>query len=367
MNRRALLQAMAASALLGPKHATLAIHSRVYAQPSSEQTITLPRDHGVHLAFRTEWWYFTGWFTSPGVPQPFGVQITFFRSAPDVNVQNPSQFAPKQLLLAHAALALPNKGKLVHSQIARRAGSGGAYIKTTDVEVLNLTLPNWHLQTQQGEQWHCNIQTQQLGLDLRMVTTQAPWLQGAHGYSRKGPLPSQSRHYMTLPHMQCTGEVRVDGKTFPAQGLVWMDHEWSSTVLAPEAQGWDWVGLHGSNGESLMAFQIRHQNPNNPPVWTHSALRPASGQSPKQGQAEFKVLRTWKSSSTGVQYPVAQQLTAGGLRLVLEPLMDDQELDGRASTGTLYWEGAVRVKTEQGEPWGQGYLEMTGYDRPMKL
>jgi hypothetical protein len=32
----------------------------------------------------------------------------------------------------------------------------------------------------------------------------------------------------------------------------------------------------------------------------------------------------------------------------IEPLMDDQELDARASTGTLYWEGAVRVRSGDG-------------------
>jgi predicted secreted hydrolase len=40
--------------------------------------------------------------------------------------------------------------------------------------------------------------------------------------------------------------------------------------------------------------------------------------------------------------------------------MDDQELDSRRSTGTLYWEGAVRV-LDDGREIGRGYLEMTGY------
>jgi predicted secreted hydrolase len=50
--------------------------------------------------------------------------------------------------------------------------------------------------------------------------------------------------------------------------------------------------------------------------------------------------------------------------------MDDQELDARASTGTIYWEGAVRAYEgeRRGEtPIGRGYLELTGYWRPMKL
>jgi predicted secreted hydrolase len=52
--------------------------------------------------------------------------------------------------------------------------------------------------------------------------------------------------------------------------------------------------------------------------------------------------------------------------LVLKPLMDDQELDSRASTGTIYWEGAVRAYRNNAET-GRGYLELTGYWRPMKL
>ena len=37
-----------------------------------------------------------------------------------------------------------------------------------------------------------------------------------------------------------------------------------------------------------------------------------------------------------------------------------------ASTGTIYWEGAVRAY-EGGKAVGKGYLELTGYWKPMKL
>ena len=46
--------------------------------------------------------------------------------------------------------------------------------------------------------------------------------------------------------------------------------------------------------------------------------------------------------------------------------MDDQELDARMSTGTVYWEGAVTAKVD-GNVIGRGYLEMTGYWRAFKL
>lgn len=342
-------------------------HERVYAQPSPELTPVLPKDHGAHPAFRTEWWYFTGWFESPEISEPMGIQITFFRSAPNVDVLNPSAFAPKQLLFAHAAVALPSMGKLKHEQIIRRAGSAGSSIHSGPGKVLDIQMPGWTLNTGQGEEWNCTIHTPELSVNLTMQQTQVPWKQGSNGYSQKGPKPEQSSYYITLPHMASHGNIRLEGKTWPVKGSFWMDHEWSSTVLAPNAQGWDWVGLHGPQGAALMAFQIRDRDPGKPPVWTHASLRNANGDVQRFKTVKFTTLRNWKSTRTGIQYPVAQQLQLDDDRFDLEPLFDDQELDARASTGTLYWEGAVRVKSNNGSPWGQGYLEMTGYDRPMQL
>ena len=74
----------------------------------------------------------------------------------------------------------------------------------------------------------------------------------------------------------------------------------------------------------------------------------------------FTVLRAWRSLRSGASYPVAMRLTLDSRELELQPLLDDQELDTRASTGTVYWEGAVRV-LENGRQIGRGYLELTGY------
>ena len=99
MKRRDLLKAGLGMPLFAHMGFALAERGlqRVYAQPNASIPPTLPRDHGAHPAFRTEWWYFTGWFESPELGEPLGVQITFFRSAPNVHVLNPSAFSPKQL------------------------------------------------------------------------------------------------------------------------------------------------------------------------------------------------------------------------------------------------------------------------------
>src|SRR6058998_1563535 len=85
--------------------------------------IHFPRDHGSHPAYRLEWWYITGWIKdSRG--SDYGFQVTFFRNRPRVAEANPSRFAPRQLLFAHAALADPRRGRLMHDQRAARAGFG---------------------------------------------------------------------------------------------------------------------------------------------------------------------------------------------------------------------------------------------------
>ena len=46
--------------------------------------------------------------------------------------------------------------------------------------------------------------------------------------------------------------------------------------------------------------------------------------------------------------------------------MDNQENDTRATTGAVYWEGAVRAYSK-GREIGRGYLELTGYLQPLQI
>jgi predicted secreted hydrolase len=51
---------------------------------------------------------------------------------------------------------------------------------------------------------------------------------------------------------------------------------------------------------------------------------------------------------------------------VVRARLDAQELDSRASTGAVYWEGLSELLS-QGQRVGLGYLEMTGYAAPLRL
>ena len=48
-------------------------------------------------------------------------------------------------------------------------------------------------------------------------------------------------------------------------------------------------------------------------------------------------------------------------------LLDAQELDSRASTGAVYWEGLSDLLDSNGSRVGRGYLEMTGYAGALRI
>ena len=155
-----------------------------------------------------------------------------------------------------------------------------------------------------------------------------------------------------------SGRVSARGAERAVRGVAWLDHEWSSELLVSEASGWDWLGANLADGSALMAFRIRARD--GATLWSNALLRAPGARTASTGEAIFRTVRGWTSPRTGVRYPVAMEVVAGGRTWRVEPLMDDQELDARSSTGTLYWEGAVRVSAE-GAASGVGYLELTGY------
>ena len=57
--------------------------------------------------------------------ETLGFQVTFFRTRPDaVDVANPSAFTPRQIVIGHAAISDPARGRLWKAQRVARAGFG---------------------------------------------------------------------------------------------------------------------------------------------------------------------------------------------------------------------------------------------------
>jgi predicted secreted hydrolase len=340
-----------------------------FAVVTPDRPISFPQDTGAHTNFRTEWWYATGWLTTPD-HQPLGFQITFFRTATGHDTADPGAFAPSQLIIAHAALSDPALGYLAHDQRIARQGFGIAYAKdaTTDVK-----LDSWKIIRAADGHYDVTADANGFSLHLALTPTQAPLIQGDRGYSQKGPRPEQASYYYSEPQLHVTGNVVRPGATGTSShgetavtGIAWLDHEWSSTLLDANAVGWDWLGANLTDGSALMAFRIRTRDGR--AMWAHAALRNRQGRVTAftPDEVDFMPVRTWRSPRTNTTYPVSMTLRAGSQTWHLTPLMDDQELDSRQSTGAVYWEGAVRVDRD-GTDVGQGYLELTGYADALRL
>jgi len=354
--RRALLLALAAAPVLG-------LAAPVAYPPVRPRPLVFPRDHGAHPDYRIEWWYLTGWLDAQ--PEPIGFQVTFFRTRTPIDPANPSRFAAQQLIIAHAAIADPTRGSLLQDERVARAGFGlaGASELDTDVRV-----DRWTLTRDPDAGYRSEIAAR--GFDLRFTArpTQPLLLQGEDGFSRKGPELEQASYYYSVPQLEVQARLSQGGRTLEAPGRAWLDHEWSSTLLDPAASGWDWIGMNLDDGSALTAFQIRAKA-TGAPLYAYASLRPpglARVQTFGPREIGFEPLTLWTSPRTRATYPVAQRIRIGERLFETEPLFEDQELDSRASSGAIYWEGASLLY-ESGRSVGRGYLEMTGYAGPMRL
>jgi len=202
-------------------------------------------------------------------------------------------------------------------------------------------------------------------LALNFRPTQPPLPHGRGGYSRKGPKPKEASYYYSIPHLRVSGRVLRGKRAESVTGEAWLDREWSSNYLAPNAQGWDWTGLNFDDGSALMAFRIRRKGGGT--VWAGGSYRRQDGTIAvlEPSDVVFRTLATWRSPATGAVYPVSQELSIrvdGRIdRWRLQPMFAAQELDTRRSGLPVYWEGAVRTRG------GRGYLELTGYDQALRM
>jgi predicted secreted hydrolase len=326
-----------------------------------ETALEFPLDHGAHPALRIEWWYLTGYASANG--REFGFQVTFFRSRLPATQGMASRFAAKQLVFAHAALTDVQGRRLVHDQ---RIGREGFDLATAAQGDARLRLRDWSL-TRQPDAWVANIAANDFALELRCTPTQPILLQGQLGLSRKGPDLKQASYYYSQPQLAASGVVTLQGQRLDVTGKAWLDHEWSDELLHPDAVGWDWIGMNLDDGGALTAFRLRKSD--GTALWDGGSFRSpgATLNAFHRGEVDFTPQRLWTSPLSRATYPVEWKVrTPAGLYTV-RAVIDNQELDSRASTGAIYWEGLSELFDSNGKRVGRGYLEMTGYAQPLRI
>ena len=314
-----------------------------------------PRDHFEHQDFRTEWWYYTG-NVSDAAGKRFGFELVFFRQGErdhqDHDTDNRSAWVVQDVYLAHAALTDASGKHFWYGERLNRAGPAVAGASFGKQRIWN---GNWSSQWS-GDTQTLDAITDKFRFHLTLRPETPPIIQGENGVSQKAAGKGRASHYVSFPLLRVSGTIGSDAVT----GRAWMDHEWFTEQLAPEQVGWDWFSVQLDDRTELMLFELRHKDGTIDP-YSSGTLIDSGGKARHLRHDEFVLqpLAKWR------KYPVEWriQVPAWGIDLTAKAVLGDQELRDPANK-TNYWEGAVDYS---GNRHGVGYLEMTGYEQPVRF
>ena len=313
-----------------------------------------PRDHFEHPDFRTEWWYYTGNLTGPK-GERFGFELVFFRQGAHHETDNPSAWTVSDVYLAHAALTDASGRKFHYEERLNRAGPGIAGASFGQHRIWN---GNWS-STWSGEGQTLDAVASDFRFHLELAPLKPFVIQGENGVSQKAAGEGRASHYVSFPLLKVSGMLTLAGPPMPVTGQAWMDHEWFTEQLAHTQVGWDWFSIQLDNNTELMLFELRHADGSIDP-YSSGTFIDAAGKPRHLRQSDF----TLQPVAKWGKYPVEWHIRVPSLNIDLtcRPILREQEL--KSKSGPSYWEGAVDYS---GTQKGSGYLEMTGYDGPVKF
>jgi predicted secreted hydrolase len=327
-----------------------------------------PRDHFNHPDFQTEWWYYTGNLKSVDGHR-FGFELTFFRQAISRDPAKAGAWEVQDLYLAHLALSDLDGGKFFHTERTNRSGPGIAAVSESLGRIWN---GNWQIQWLGSDQ-EMNAIDERFQLHFTLHPEKPPVIHGENGISQKAEGPGRASHYISLTRLATSGVIDLGNKKIEVNGTSWMDHEFFTHQLESNQTGWDWLSLQLEDHTELMLFHIRRMDGSIDP-YSAGTYVDANGKTTHLRSADFTLQpagEIWTSVVTGARYPTHWRVAIPKLAIELEvktPL-ESQELTGRTALAPNYWEGAISLSGRRGQQSmsGVGYLEMTGYDRPVQL
>jgi predicted secreted hydrolase len=346
--------------------------SEGYLRATGPREFIFPQDHGPHPGFRTEWWYYTGnVFTEEG--RQFGYQFTIFRSQmtpPDPNeidMAYNEDWNTNQLYLGHFAIAdVENEDHVFEERYSR----GAAGLAGSQADPHRIWLEDWEISridtyAEDDRNFPVNISAEMedgSSLDLKITPAKPLVLQGEDGYDPKGPEDGNASYYLAFTRMDTEGVITKDGQKYNVEGYSWMDHEWSTSALGEEQEGWDWFSIQLSNNYEIMYYQLRNSDGSVSQFTNGSIIDPDGNKTNfKPGDVTLEVLDTWKSPHSNAEYPSQWTLTipGNGIELQLSTVFSDQEMD----VSVRYYEGVLKIDgIMNGEViTGNGFIEMTGY------
>ena len=148
--------------------------------------------------------------------------------------------------------------------------------------------------------------------------------------------------------MAARGTLELDDTTFQVDGDAWFDHQWGD-FISVGGGGWDWFAVNLDDGTDLTLSLVRDADGSYPLIYG-TLVRP-NGTTEHLDRDAFTSTSPgrWTSPSTGATYPAGWSIDLPGEELTIDlaPTVADQELDTRATTGVVYWEGSQMVTASE--------------------
>ena len=347
--------------------------------------VQFPRDDGAHQRL-TEWWYYTGHLRDLASGDRYGFEYVIFRAE---RGGFPTTWAAHLAITDQAGNAFHYAQRSVVGPAVDRLASpaqaspgaspdaGFSFSLGPDpTDPTTVGRPPWTMQGLAGtDHLAASLSSAEataagspggLGLDLVLHSAKPPVLQGGAGWIDFGP--AGGSYYYSRTDLPATGSLIVGGRTLQVTGNAWFDHQWGD-FIAVGGGGWDWFAVNLADGTDLTLSLVRATDGTYPLVY--GTLVDRNGQATHLDRSAFTVVvtRRWTSPTSGASYPAGWTVTipgqgAGqGLTLNLQPTVANQELDTRATTGVVYWEGSQLVTAVHNglSIGGEGYVELTGY------
>lgn len=327
-----------------------------------------PRDFFAHPEFQTEWWYTTGNVKSAD-GRAFGFELTFFRQAVSRDELKRGAWDVRDIYLAHLALSDLDGGRFYHSERVNRSGPGVAGIDPASGKVWN---GNWFAAWNKDNSQRLAAQCDSFQFDFSVKPEKPPVIHGENGVSQKAEGAGHASYYFSQTRLTTAGTIVLLGKQFAVSGLSWTDHEFFTHQLGADQTGWDWFSIQLDDKTELMLFILRRKDGSIDPYSAGTYVDPA-GKTTHLHANEFALTpsgATWRSNQTGATYPIAWNVAVPKLEIELSATtqLPQQELTANSKLAPAYWEGAMKFSGKRGaaQIHGVGYLEMTGYDRPLQ-
>lgn len=313
--------------------------------------IVFPRDELAHDS-RLEWWYHSGHLESESGKR-FGFHFVVFKA--DDGLSEPN-------LVAQLGILDVETGEHF---VASRAEAGvrsvgdGAF----DVGITSWVYSVYDLPGRYG----FAASTPDISLSLKLAAESPVMLHKEIGWL---PTETGASYYYSWPRQSAVGELRLNGESFAVMGSGWFDHQWGDFFVLGKPAGWQWFALQLEDDGSLMITQVRGID--GEIAETYGTYMSPGGEVQDLDESAdgiaLDVLDEWTSAETGGTYPSGWSLIVEslGLELILDPLADDQEVQGGLPAASTYWEGKTSVVGQQNgiAITGDAYVELSGYVDP---